>query len=124
MKKSHDDISSHVYGLSYRTTGMAGALEDIIDMARKNMAHTHTMVTSARLSGSGMWTSTSLIILVMHALDLVATLPSLGYLIRHPWYGLTPSSGKVILFLPLNLLTMIMGQGRPSLVAGAVSGLV
>mmetsp|Transcript_8297 Transcript_8297/g.17920 ORF Transcript_8297/g.17920 Transcript_8297/m.17920 type:complete len:585 (-) Transcript_8297:38-1792(-) len=122
--KSQEDVFTHVYGSARRTTGVAGALEDVAAMARKSVVHTHTMVAAARLSGSGIWTSSGLLGPVMHALGLVATLPSLGYLVRHSWYGSTPSSGKVVLSLPLNLLAMIIGRGIPSLVAGAAIGLV
>ena len=121
--KSQEDVFSHVYGSSRRTTGV-GALEDVATMAQKSVVHTRTMVAAAKLSGSGIWTSSNVLGPLMHILGLVSVLPSLQYLVRHSWYGSAPSSGKVMLSLPLNLLAMIIGRGIPSLVAAATIGLV
>jgi len=121
--KSQEDVFSHVYGSSRRTTGV-GALEDVATMAQKSVVHTRTMVAAAKLSGSGIWTSSNVLGPLMHILGLVSVLPSIQYLVRHSWYGSAPSSGKVMLSLPLNLLAMIIGRGIPSLVAAATIGLV
>ena len=82
------------------------------------------MVAAANLSGSGIWTSSSLLGPIMHIIGLLSILPSLHYLVSHSWYGSAPSSGKVMLALPLNLLAMFIGQGIPSLVAVSMIGLV
>jgi len=122
--KSQEDVFSHVYGSSRRTTG-AGVLDDVATMARKSVVHTRTMVAAAKLSGSGIWTSSNLLGPLMHILGLISTLPSLQYLVRHSWSSRSaPSAMKVMLSLPLNLLAMIIGRGIPSLIAAATIGLV
>ena len=120
---SQEDVFSHVYGSSRRTTGI-GALDDVANMAKKSVVHTKTMVAAAKLSASGIWTSSNVLGPVMHILGLVAVLPSLNYLVMHSWSGPAPSSVKVRLALPLNLLAMFVGRGIPSLVAAATIGLV
>ena len=121
--KTQEDVFSHVYGSARRTTGV-GALDDVATMARKSVVHTRTMVAAAKLSGSGIWTSSNMLGPLMHILGLVLTLPSLQYLVRHSWSGSAPSATKVMLSLPLNLLAIIIGRGIPSLVAAATIGLV
>lgn len=121
--KSQEDVFSHVYGSSRRTTS-AGALDDVATMARKSVVHTRTMVAAAKLSGSGIWTSSNLLGPLMHLIGLVSVLPSLQYLVRHSWSGSAPSTAKVTLSLPLNVLAIIIGRGIPSLVAAATIGLI
>lgn len=120
--KSQEDAFSHVYG-SHRTTGV-GALDDVATMARKSVVHTRTMVAAAKLSGSGLWTSSNVLGPIMHMLALFSILPTLKYLLSHSWYGSAPSGGRVMLALPLNLLAVVIGQGIPSLVAVSMIGLV
>ncbi len=119
---NQEDVFSHIFG-SKRTTGI-GALDDVATMAQKSVVHTKTMKAAARLSGSGIWTAKSIIGPFMHMLGLVATLPSLQFLVQHSWYGKAPLSGKVMLTLPLNILSIILGRGIPSLVAAATIGLI
>lgn len=121
--KSQEDVFLHVYGGARRTTGV-GALDDVATMARKSVVHTRTMVAAAKLSGSGVWTSSSLFGPLMHLGGLVAVLPSLRFLVRHSWERAAPSASKVLLALPLNVLAMFIGRGIPSLVAAATIGLV
>ena len=99
-------------------------MDDVATMAQKSMVHTRTMVAATKLSGSGIWTSSNFLGPLMHFLGLVATLPSLQYIVKHYWYGSAPSGGKIILSLPLNILAMFIGRGIPSLVAAATIGLV
>ena len=121
---SQEDVFSLVYGSARRTTGV-GALDDVAKMAKKSVVHTRTMVAAAKLSGSGIWTSSSLLGPLMHLLGLLAILPSLQYLVRHSCYGRAPSSSSMVLLaLPLNILTIFIGRGIPSLVAAAMMGLV
>ena len=120
--KNQEDVFSHIFG-SKRTTGI-GALDDVATMAQKSVVHTKTMIAAARLSGSGIWTSKSILGPLMHLLGLLATLPSLQHLVKHSWYGKAPLFGKVALVLPLNILSIIIGRGIPSLVAAATIGLV
>ena len=121
---SQEDVFSLVYGSARRTTGV-GALDDVAKMAKKSVVHTRTMVAAAKLSGSGIWTSSSVLGPLMHLLGLLAILPSLQYLVRHTCYGRAPSpSSMVLLALPLNILTIFIGRGIPSLVAAATMGLV
>ena len=119
---NHEDVFSHIFG-SKRTTGI-GALDDVATMAEKSVVHTKTMIAAARLSGSGIWTAKNILGPFMHLLGLVATLPSLYYLAMHSWYGKAPLFGKVALVLPLNLLSIAVGRGIPSLVAAAIIGFV
>lgn len=121
--KSQEDVFSHVYGSARRTTGV-GALDDVATMAKKSMVHTRTMVAAAKLSGSGIWTSSQLLGPLMHFLGLIATLPSLQLIVNHSWHGLAPTGGKIIFFLPLNILAIFIGRGIPSLVAAATIGFV
>eukprot|EP00986_Skeletonema_menzelii_P002833 scaffold831_cov151-Skeletonema_menzelii.AAC.1 len=119
---NQEDVFSHIFG-SKRTTGI-GALDDVATMAQKSVVHTKTMIAAARLSGSGIWTAKSIIGPFMHLLGLAATLPSLQFLVQHSWYGKAPLFGKLVLALPLNILSIIVGRGIPSLVAAATIGLI
>lgn len=121
--QSQADVFSHIYGASSRTTGV-GTLDDVATMAEKSIVHTRTMIAAARLSGSGIWTSKSMIGPMMHLLGLVGILPGLRFLVIHAWRGSGPPVGKVTLLLPLNILSMFLGQGIPSLVAAATIGLI
>lgn len=120
--KSQEDVFSHIFG-SKRTTGV-GALDDVATMAEKSVVHTKTMIAAARLSGSGFWTAKSIVGPIMHLMGLIASLPSLQQLIKHSWYGKAPLFGKVAMVLPLNILSIIIGKGIPSLVAVATIGLI
>ncbi|KAL9182149.1 hypothetical protein ACHAXT_012801 [Thalassiosira profunda] len=114
--RSQEDVFS-------RPTGV-GKLDDVAKMARKSVVHTRTMVAAAKLSGSGIWTSSNLLGPLLHLLALVATLPSLRFLVGHSWSGSAPSAAKVRLALPLNLLALFFGRGIPGLLAAAAIGLV
>lgn len=120
--KNQEDVFSHIFG-SQRTTGV-GALDDVATMAQKSVVHTKTMIAAARLSGSGIWTAKSIFGPLMHLIGVLATLPSLHHLVKHSWYGKAPLFGKVALVLPLNILSIIIGKGIPSLVAAATVGLI
>ncbi|KAL7452183.1 hypothetical protein ACHAWC_003904, partial [Mediolabrus comicus] len=120
--KNQEDVFSHIFG-SQRTTGV-GALDDVATMAQKSVVHTKTMIAAARLSGSGIWTAKSIFGPLMHLLGVLATLPSLHHLVKHSWYGKAPLFGKVALVLPLNILSIIIGKGIPTLVAAATVGLI
>jgi hypothetical protein len=121
--KSQDDVFSLVYGSAHRTTGVK-ALDDVAKMAKKSIVHTRTMVAASKLSGSGIWTSKSLVSPLVHLLGLILTLPSLQYLVRQSCYGKAPPPSMVMMASSLNIITIFIGRGIPSLVAVAMIGLV
>ena len=120
--KSQADVFSHVYGKS-RTTG-AGSLDDVATMAKKSVVHTRTMISAARLSGSGIWTSKSIVGPMMHLIALTGVIPGLRYFVTYLWSGAGQPLDKVVMALPLNILAMFLGRGIPTLVATATLGLV
>lgn len=96
----------------------------IDDLAAKSVVHTRTMVVAAKLNGSGIWTSSSLLGPLMHLMGLLATLPSLHSLVMHSWYRKHSAPGNVFFSLFLNLFAIFVGRGITSLVAAAMIGLI
>ena len=96
----------------------------IDDLAAKSVVHTRTMVVAAKLNGSGIWTSSSLLGPLMHLMGLLATLPSLHSLVMHSWYRKHSAPGNVFFSLLLNLFAIFVGRGITSLVAAAMIGLI
>ena len=116
--KSQEDVFSRAYG-SHKT-GIR-ALDDVATMAKKSVVHTGTMVSAAKLSNSGVWTSSSILGPAMHLVGTLATLPSL-HLFFTSWYRKRKDwSLSVIL---LNLIPLFISRGIPSLTAMAAIGLL
>lgn len=101
----------------------ATGVKAIDDLATKSVVHTRTMVVAAKLNGSGIWTSSSLLGPLMHMMGLLATLPSLYSLVKHAWNRKHSAPGNVFFSL-LNLFAIFAGRGIPSLVAAAMFGLI
>ena len=107
-------------GVKSQADVFQSGLAEVTQMAKKSVVHTKTMVAATRLNASGIWTSSSIVGPVMHILGLLATLPSLQYLLgSHYSGGKAPSASKVVVALPLDILAMFIGRGIPSLVAVA-----
>lgn len=116
--KSQEDVFSRAYG-SHKT-GIR-ALDDVATMAKKSVVHTRTMVSAAKLSNSGVWTSSSILGPAVHLVGTLATLPSL-HLFFTSWYRKGKDwSLSVIL---LNLIPLFISRGIPSLTAMAAIGLL
>ena len=102
-----------------RGASAPGHFNDVASLAQKSVVHTKSMISAARLNESGLWTCKSLLEPIKHSISLLIILPSLRYLVKHSWTGLPPPSGKVTMFLPLSIVSMLIGKGIPGLVAAA-----
>lgn len=114
---SNEDAFANVYGSS-RTTGG----DDLASMIKKSIAHDQIMKTSAKLAGSGFWTASNMLGPLLHLGGLVATLPSLYFLMTQMWAG--EGTSKTTLTAPLNLLPLVLCRGIPALRALSVIGLI
>ena len=116
--KSQEDVFSRAYG-SHKT-GIR-ALDDVATMAKKSVVHTRTMVSAAKLSNSGVWTSSSILGPAVHLVGTLATLPSL-HLFFTSWYRKRKDWSLSVTLL--NLIPLFISRGIPSLTAMAAIGLL
>ena len=116
--KSQEDVFSRAYGS--QKTGIR-ALDDVATMAKKSVVHTRTMVSAAKLSDSGVWTSSSILGPAMHVVGTLATLPSL-HLFFTSWYRKRKDWSLLVILL--NLIPLFICRGIPSLTAMATIGLL
>ena len=116
--KSQEDVFSRAYG-SHKT-GIR-ALDDVATMAKKSVVHTRTMVSAAKLSNSGVWTSSSILGPAVHLVGTLATLPSL-HLFFTSWYRKGKDWSLSVTLL--NLIPLFISRGIPSLTAMAAIGLL
>jgi hypothetical protein len=115
VAKSHVDVFAKVFGKE----------RDVLaTMAEKSMSHSQALVTSARLAGSGVWTSDSIFGPLLHLGGFVSTLPSLYFFITQQWKSTPVPKAQVTLALPLTLIPLVLCRGIPSLVASALIGLL
>lgn len=114
---SNEDAFAKVYGSSRTTEG-----DDLASMIKKSIAHDQIMKTSAKLAGSGFWTASKMFGPLLHVGGLVATLPSLYFLMTQMWTG--EGRSKTAVTAPLNLLPLFLCRGIPALRALSVIGLI
>uniref|UniRef100_A0A7S1GPA0 Uncharacterized protein n=1 Tax=Cyclophora tenuis TaxID=216820 RepID=A0A7S1GPA0_CYCTE len=90
--------------------------EDLAALAEKNMIHSQALVTSARLASSSFWTAKGPLGPALQVAGLVATLPSLYFILSQMWKG-GESGGRttLTLFVPMNLFPVIVCKGNPCL---------
>lgn len=114
---NHEQVFANLYG-DKRTTGG----DDLASIVKTNIVHDHIITTSAKLAGSGFWTAEGMFGPLLHVVGLVATLPSLFFLVTQLWTG--ERSSKAAICAPLNLLPVVLCKGIPALRALALIGLV
>jgi len=93
---------------------------EIASMTRKMILHNRALVSAARLSAAGFWTSRSLSGPLLHFGGVMAVLPGLSVFTSSMWQGVRMESASVILCGGLNLVPLLLCQGIPSLQAAAV----
>ena len=113
--KSHIDVFANLIGKKG---------SDLASLAEKSISHSQALVISARLAGSGIWTSKNIFGPLLHLGGLAASIPSLYFLLSQMWSGVIVSRAQATFALPLNLIPLILCKGIPSLRAMAVIGLV
>jgi hypothetical protein len=112
--RTHADLFSGILGSSATETNELAAL------AEKAISQSMILTTSARLSGSGFWTSTSLVGPSLHLSGVFAMLPSLYLLLSYYWWGSAVVSNQVVAGLPLNAIPILLCRGIPCLTAAAL----
>jgi hypothetical protein len=80
------------------------------------------MTISAKLAGSGFWTAEGMFGPSLNVVGLVATLPSLYFLVTQLWTE--ERNSKATISAPLNLVPLVLCKGIPALRALAVIGLI
>jgi hypothetical protein len=116
IARSHSELFSNVFG----STGSSEGEDDLAALAKKTILHSQALMASAKLAGSGFWTSDSLIGPLLHLGGIVAVLPSLYLLHRTRWVGAMVPLSQITLALPLNAVPLILCRGIPSLQAAAL----
>jgi len=114
---SHEQVFAKVYGDSRTTGGI-----DLSSVLKKSAVHDKIMTSSAKLAGSGFWTADNMFGPVLHLVGLVATLPSLYFLVTGLWTG--ERTSKAAMAAPLNLMPLILCKGISALRACAFIGLI
>jgi len=118
IARSHADLLAGVFGSAEGSKDE----DDLAALAKKAMLHSQALTTSAKLAGSGFWTSDSFVGPVLHLAGLVAVLPSHFLLYRKQWLGKVVPTLQVTLALPLNAMPFVLCRGIPSLQAAALVG--
>lgn len=114
---SHEQVFAKVYG-DARTTGSI----DLSSVLQKSAVHDKIMRSSAKLAGSGFWTADNMFGPLLHLGGLLATLPSLYFLVTGIWTG--ERSAQAALAAPLNLIPLLLCKGISALRACAFIGLI
>jgi len=104
-------------------TVLGKAKDDLLLMAEKVTSTSQAYTISNSLQGSGFWTSTTRMGPILHTAGLVATIPSAYLLITELWYGVKRSKFLVFLFLPLNVVPLLVSHGTPSIRAISIMSL-
>ena len=106
VAKSHTDVFHSMFG---------NQGDELSKLAELAVSHSQTLVTSARLAGSGFWTSDSIFGPLLHLAGLVATLPNLYLLVSQQWLSLHVAKATVTFALPLNVIPVVICKGIPAL---------
>jgi hypothetical protein len=99
-------------------------LDEVALLAKNSIVHTKTMISAARLNESGVWTAKSISGPMLHIIGLLMITPGLRNLLQYSWSGTKSQASKVTLVLLLSILSMLIGNGIPSLVAAAIISFV
>lgn len=112
---SHADVIASIVGRN----------RDVLaSMAEKATSYSEALVISARLAGSGFWTSSNILGPLIHLVGLVATIPSIYLLFSQMWSGVATSKAQVLFAVPFNIFTLLFCKGTPTLQAVALIGMV
>lgn len=84
-------------------------------LAEKASESSRAYSISSHLEESGFWTATSMSGPLLHAVGLLATVPSAYLLLSQSWYGVQAPRAQMLLTLPLNLLPIIACAGTPTI---------
>jgi hypothetical protein len=117
IARSHSDLFSSVFG---STGSSAEGEDDLAALAKKTILHSQALTTSAKLAGSGFWTSDSLFGPLLHLGGIVAVLPTLYLLYQKRWQGQPVPASQITLALPLNAIPLLLCRGIPTLQAAAL----
>jgi hypothetical protein len=98
--------------------------DTLASMAQKATSYSEALVISARLAGSGFWTSGSIFGPLIHLGGVVATIPSMYLFLSQMWSGTSSSNAQVLFALPFNIFTILFCKGTPAIQAVAVIGIV
>jgi hypothetical protein len=99
-------------------------LDEVALLAKNSIVHTKIMISAARLNESGVWTAKSISGPMLHIIGLLMITPGLRNLLQYSWSGTKSQASKVTLVLLLSILSMLIGNGIPSLVAAAIISFV
>ena len=114
IAKSHVDVFSSVFGKQ----------DALAAMAQKSISKSQALVVSARLAGSGLWTSSSIFGPLIHLGGLAAAIPSAFLLVSQMWSGVNVPKAQVVFALPLNSFPLLLCRGIPPLRAASLIGVV
>jgi hypothetical protein len=114
VAKSHVDVFSNVFGKK----------DALAAMAEKAISQSQALVVSARLAGSGFWTSVNILGPLIHLGGLAAAVPSAFLLVSQMWSGANVPKAQVVFALPLNSFPLLLCRGIPSLRAASLIGFV
>jgi hypothetical protein len=112
---SHLDVFSKVVGKNTDT---------LAQMAQLSISHSQALVVSARMAGSGFWTSGNPLGPLLHLCGLAATVPSGFLLVSQMWSGSSVPKSQVVIALPLNSIPLLFCRGVPTIPVAAIIGTV
>ena len=119
---SYEDVFKSIYGSSSRTTGVLGG-HDVAKMVGKKILHSKTVISAAKLAGSGFCTSKKYWGPSLHLISLISVLPSISNSIMYLWAGKKKSTVDVFSVLPLNLLPLLVCNSIPTLQYLSIMGI-
>ena len=118
-------IGSNVPKTHKEAMSLFGRNRDAVDMmVEKATSYSQALVLSARLAGSGFWTTSNPFGPIIHLAGIAATVPSMFLLVSQLWTGIKRSRAQVVFALPFNIFTILFCKGTPSVQAVAVIAIV
>ena len=114
---NYDDVFQANFGKASRITHHS----NIAKLAKLHSSHQEMVTMTSKLAASGFWTSRSFIGPTIHLLGVIFLIPtwhSIALLAATP----TLEHSKVLQSLPLNLVSLFLCRGIPSLTAAAIVG--
>lgn len=115
VPKTHKEAVSNIMGRGK---------DALASMAERATSYSQALVLSARLAGSGFWTSSNPISPLIHLAGLAATVPSIFLVLMQMWTGVKSSRSQVVFALPFNVFPIFFCKGTPSVQAVAIMALV
>jgi hypothetical protein len=79
-----------------------------------------SMITSGHLSSISFWTSKFIIFPILNLIGIVCVIPCFYLLVKQYWWNETVTSGQVSWALPLNVLSLLICGGLPTLMAATL----